>query len=109
MSNTTGEMKAVEACYNCAGPLLDERFEILLSDAMDIYPHGKWLKQKYCCGEGTLNCASMPTEERRGPLFDEWVTYDLKEIRGGVPRHATNPFPSNPSAKAWSEDDACDE
>lgn len=78
-STTTFRRRAEEACYNC-GSALTEGYQMLKSDQMTDYPHGVWITQKYCEGDGTLNCASLPTEVRRGPLFDEWVTWDIEKI-----------------------------
>ncbi len=97
MSNSTGEMRAVEGCYQCGGPLLDGQFKILKSDQMTDFPNGVWIDQKYCVGEGTLNCASLPREVRRGPLYDEWITYDAADLHTEI------------QAKSNSDDDACDE
>ena len=61
-------------CYHCGDDREPSTFKDLLSDFIDEKT-GKWAKMPYC-----KECQKISVQTRRGPVYDEWVTYDACDI-----------------------------
>jgi len=69
----------LESCHVCGCGFENQQLKLLLSDEYKIsgYDLGSlkvtWLKKKYCVGDGTLKCADIPTDIRRGAMYEAWL------------------------------------
>jgi len=68
------EAIAVETCHLCGMDLERGCYQTRFSDEWEVRNKSVvWLKKKYCSGDGTLKCAAIPTQERRGPMYEAWL------------------------------------